>query len=94
MTRAILTHRKLGVVAALPVQPQKYPIPLHGRDDLHQYRSNDAFAAFRAGSLVRPSTFEIGAQRETLLAFIGTQRVVLHALTYLRYRLLTLANGA
>ena len=71
MAGAVLANRHLGVVATLPVQPQKNPIPLHGRDDLHQHRPNDALTAFRAGSLMRPGALKIDAQREILLALIG-----------------------
>ena len=62
--------------------------PVHGRNDLHQHRPNDAFAAFRARPVMRPGA--LNSQRE-VCAF-GDREYVVFLLAQLQHRLRALPN--
>ena len=89
---AILAHRQFGVIAALPVQPQPDAFTLDTRNDLHEQRPHDAFAALRSRPFVVPGPLEVGAQRKILFAFVRTERLVLLARKQRRHGLLALPH--
>ena len=89
MAGAVLPYRQLGVIAALPVQPQPDSVTLDVRDDLDEQRPHNAFAALRGRPLMVPGPFEVGAQRKILFPFVRSERLPFLAGEQRRHVLLT-----